>query len=88
MIKITRAEFLTFASIPKISNAKEINWFKSKTGDKLAIILQITANHKFDYLIYQQDKAKDYILYPHEQDCSSPDYDAIYQEVEKKMIVS
>ncbi|KTC76934.1 hypothetical protein [Legionella brunensis] len=88
MIKITRDEFLAFALIPDISNAKEVSWFKSnKTGEKLGIIIQITYNHKYDYLIYQKDRFQDYILYPNEDDCSSIDYDNVYHELERKMTV-
>ncbi|CEK12052.1 hypothetical protein [Legionella hackeliae] len=87
MIKITRDEFLAFALIPDISNAKEIHWFKSNVmADKLGIIIQINSNHKYDYLIYQKDKTEDYILYPNEQDFSSKDYDDIYHELEKRMV--
>ncbi|WED43084.1 hypothetical protein [Legionella cardiaca] len=85
MIKITRNEFLAFASIPDIVNAKDVGWFKSKAGDKLGIIMQLTANHKYDYLIYQKDHTKDYILYPNDDDYSSADYDTVYHQLEKKM---
>ncbi|KTD07547.1 hypothetical protein [Legionella jamestowniensis] len=87
MIEITRDEFLNFALIPDIAHAKEVNWFKSnKMADKLGIIIQIDSNKKYDYLIYQKDKAEDYILYPNDDDFSSDDYKEVYCELEKKMI--
>ncbi|KTD15984.1 Uncharacterised protein [Legionella lansingensis] len=86
MIKISRKEFLAFALIPDISNAKEVGWFKSnEKADKLGIIIQINSNHKYDYLIYEKDNTAAYILYPNEHDFSSIDYDKVYHELEREM---
>lgn len=86
MIKITRNEFLTFALIPDIADAKEVSWFKSNDeGDKLAIIVQINSNHKYDYLIYEKDSSDAYVLYPNEEDFSAQDYDKVYEQLEKMM---